>query len=92
MALRNSRQQRREKVIIYMVFLVIAIIAWIIATGSLTVEAFDYPNDAQKAKRARLAWLSFFLIPLYPAVVIVVLIVGPIMVFRRLGRISKEQI
>jgi hypothetical protein len=77
--------------ILYIVGLVIAIIAWVLATGSLTVEALDYPDRPEKAKRARIAWLSFFLIPLYPAVVIVVLIVGPIMVFRQLGRISKEQ-
>lgn len=76
--------------IIYIVFLVVAFIAWAIITGVLTVDAMDYGNP-QTAKKARLAWLSFFLIPLYPAVVCVVLVLGPIYVFRRLGRINEEK-
>ena len=75
----------------YIVGLVISIIAWVIATGGLTTQAFDYPGRPEYAKRARLAWLSFFLLPLYPAVIVVALVVGPIYVFRRLGRISKEE-
>ena len=79
---------------LYIVGLVIAFVAWAITATSLTVGTFDnlhYPWAAQKAKQARLAWLSFFLLPLYPAVVCVALILGPIMIFRRLGRISKKE-
>jgi hypothetical protein len=78
--------------ILYYVGLVIAFVGWALATGSLTSLAFDEhePNRAEVVKYARLAWLSFFLLPLYPAVICVVLVVGPIMIFRRLGRINKE--
>lgn len=76
--------------ILYIVGLVVAIIAWVIAVGSLTEGAF-YSRDPEDIKRARLAWLSFFLLPIYPAVVIVAMVAGPIIVFRRLGRINKEE-
>lgn len=81
--------------ILYIFFLVVAFVAWVIATGIWTTEAFDDHkrgrSNPQKVKRARLAWLSFFLLPVYPIVVIVVAVVGPITVFRRLGRINKEE-
>lgn len=76
---------------LYIVFGIIAFVLWAFITGNLIVEAFDYPDEPHKARRARLAILSFFLLPVYPAVVIVALIVGPIWVFRRLGRINKEE-
>jgi hypothetical protein len=74
----------------YIVGLVIAVVAWLIVTISLSEDAFRY-RDKEDIKNARLAWLSFFLLPLYPAAVIVGLVLGPIIVFRRLGRISKEE-
>jgi hypothetical protein len=77
--------------ILYIVGFVISFIAWAIATGALTTKAFDRYGGKQEAHHARLAWLAFFLLPLYPAVFIVALVVVPIMVFRRLGRINKEE-
>lgn len=78
--------------ILYIVGLVIAFVGWAITTGSLTSLAFDErePNQAEAVKYARLAWLSFFLLPLYPAVVCVAVVVVPIIIFRRLGRLNKE--
>lgn len=82
---------------LYIVGLVLSIIAWIIPTAYFTTNAYSstytWQNRAYRAKyaaRARLAWLAFFLIPLYPAVICVALVFGPIMVFRHLGRIGKE--
>lgn len=75
---------------LYIVGLVITIIGWAATTINMTLEAFGRWSTPEKVHRARLAWLSFFLIPLYPAVFIVVMIAGPIMVFRSLGRIEKE--
>lgn len=82
---------------LYIVGLVITIVAWAITTTALTIGSYDtsYGRSQEQrqrsAKKARLAWLSFFLIPLYPAVLCVVALVGPIMVFRSLGRINKEE-
>jgi len=76
-------------VTLYIVFLVIFTVAWAAVTIVLTVDAFDF-RRTEKAKNARIAWLSFFLLPIYPAVVCVALVLGPIMVFRSLGRINKE--
>lgn len=77
--------------ILYIFFLVVVFVGWVWATVVFTLDAFDIPNQPKYAKRARLAWLSFFLLPVYPVVVLIALVVGPIIVFRRLGRINKEE-
>lgn len=84
--------------ILYIFFLVVAVIAWVVVTVGWTLDAFDEerspavryrPADPKKAKRARLAWLSFFLLPVYPIVALIALVVVPITIFRRLGRINQ---
>ena len=74
----------------YFVFLVVAVVAWLWYTSTAIEEAF-VTRDPQDIKHARLSLLVFFLLPLYPALVVIALVVGPIYIFRRLGRINKEE-
>lgn len=76
--------------ILYWIGFVIAAVVWFGATSSAYTDAIDNPQDKKKATRARVLMLAFFLIPLYPAVACVALVVVPIIKYRQLGRLTKE--
>lgn len=75
----------------YIAFGVIAFVFWALTVSSLREEAINNPTNKKAASRARVAWLSFFLLPVYPALAIIVVIVAIIKDFRRLGRLDKEE-
>lgn len=75
----------------YILFGVVAFVLWVLAVQHYRDEAFNNPHDKKAASRARLVMLSVFLLPVYPALVVVVVIGGIIKDFRRLGRLDKEE-
>lgn len=75
----------------YIAFGVVAFVLWVLAVQHYRDEAFRNPHDKKAANRARLVMLSFFLLPVYPALVVIFVIGGIINDFRRLGRLDKEK-
>lgn len=75
----------------YILFGIVAFVLWVLAVQHYRDEAFRNPHDKKAASRARLVMLSFFLLPVYPAIAVVVVIGGIIKDFRRLGRLDKEE-
>jgi hypothetical protein len=74
----------------YLTGMVIAAVLWALVLGDLREKARNNPTDKKAASNARLAWLSFFLLPVYPALLIVVLLGAIIKDFRHLGRLDEE--
>jgi hypothetical protein len=75
----------------YLFFGVLAFVLWVLAVQHYRDEAFRNPHDKKAANRARLVMLSFFLLPVYPALVAIFVVGGIINDFRRLGRLDKEE-
>jgi uncharacterized BrkB/YihY/UPF0761 family membrane protein len=75
----------------YILFLVVAFVLWVLAVQHYRDKAYANPHDKKAASRARLVVLSFFLLPVYPALAIIVVIGSIIKDFRQLGRLDKEE-
>jgi hypothetical protein len=77
--------------ILYIAWGVVAFVLWALAMSHFREKAIRNPHDKKAASHARMCWLSFFLLPVYPALAIIALVAIPINDFRRLGRLDKEE-
>ena len=74
---------------VYGFFLAVVFVIWLWCAIVFPEDAFitKNPKDIKKAKRTL---LSFFLIPVYPLVLVGIAFVGPFVLYKKLDKLNKR--